>query len=86
MKFDPAGATIDEHRIDGTSADQGRLYDGLMRNPDGTDTGIEVKSGSASRNAAQRGFDDVVSHDRPAVATLNGETIRIVEIVLEHVR
>ncbi len=78
-------ATIEGHRLAGAGADQGRYYDGLMRNPDGTYTGIEVKSGSASRNAAQRDFDGAVSPDTPAFATLNGERIRIVQVILKEV-
>lgn len=78
-------ATIEGHRLDGASADQGRYYDGLIRNADGTYTGIEVKSGTATRSTAQRGFDGAVSRETPAIATLNGERIRIVRVILENV-
>ncbi len=55
----------------------GRFYDGLVRNADGTYTGIEVKSGSASLNASQRAFDSAVNGGGVARATLNGQSIEI---------
>jgi hypothetical protein len=79
-------ATIEGHRADGASADQARYYDGLYENADGTYTGIEVKSGSATRDSAQLGFDNAVSRDNPATATLNGNKITIVEVILETVK
>ncbi|MBO0981415.1 hypothetical protein [Microbacterium sp. SD291] len=82
-------ATIDGHRRDGTDADQGRFYDGLFKNADGTYTGIEVKSGDATRDPGQRSFDGTVSRERPATATLpppDSKTIEIVEVILESVR
>ncbi|MFT3798347.1 hypothetical protein [Microbacterium sp.] len=78
-------AVIEGRRLDGASADQGRYYDGLIRNADGTYTGIEVKSGTATRNAAQRGFDDAVSVETPAIAMLDEKPIRIVRVILETV-
>lgn len=69
-----------------TTGDQIRYYDGLFRNRDGSYTGIEVKSGSASRNPAQRLFDGAVSVETPAVANLpDVGRINIVQVVLERV-
>jgi hypothetical protein len=59
---------------------QGRFYDGLALKPDGTYEGIEVKSGTAARNAAQRGFDGKVSASNPATATLGGAEIKITSV------
>jgi len=44
-----------------------------------------VKGGTGSRDAAQEGFDAMVSRERPAIATLNGQPIRIVDVILKHV-
>lgn len=84
---DKVRATIDGYRDkpDATS-DQHRYYDGLYENADGTYTGIEVKGGTGSRDAAQKGFDSTVSPERPATATLNGKTIQITRVVLETVK
>lgn len=84
---DKVRASIDgyRHKPDG-SADQIRYYDGLFENADGTYTGIEVKGGTGSRDAAQRGFDATVSPERPATATLNGKEIRITRVILETVK
>lgn len=84
---DKVRATIEgyHHRSDATS-EQHRYYDGLYKNPDGTYTGIEVKGGTGSRDAAQRGFDSTVSPDRPATATLNGEKISITRVILKEVQ
>jgi hypothetical protein len=59
---------------------QGRFYDGLALKPDGTYEGIEVKSGTAARNAAQRAFDGKVSSSNPATATLDGTEIKITSV------
>jgi hypothetical protein len=59
---------------------QGRFYDGLALKPDGTYEGIEVKSGTAARNAAQRAFDGKVSSSNPATATLGGTEITITSV------
>ncbi|WP_431075154.1 putative T7SS-secreted protein [Microbacterium phyllosphaerae] len=72
------------HKPDAT-ADQVRTYDGLIRNPDGTYVGVEVKSGSGSQNAAQRGFDGTVSRETPATGVLNGQRIEIVQVLLKKV-
>ncbi|MFJ4037100.1 WXG100 family type VII secretion target [Microbacterium sp. NPDC090007] len=67
---------------------QKRFFDGLFRNPDGTWTAVEVKSGSAFARCVrgeggQRAFDDSISLDSPAVARLNGERIEIVRVILK---
>lgn len=84
---DKVRATIEgyHHRPDATS-DQHRYYDGLYKNPDGTYTGIEVKGGTGTRDASQRGFDNTVSPERPATATLNGEKISITRVILKEVQ
>lgn len=82
---DKVRATLEGYYKPGGTAEQQRYYDGLLANSDGTYTGIEVKSGTGSRDAAQRGFDATVSPERPAIATLNGRTIRIVDVILKHV-
>jgi RHS repeat-associated protein len=63
----------------------GRFYDGLVRNADGTYTGIEVKSGSASLTAPQRAFDSAVNGGEVARATLNGRPIEITSTELVRV-
>ena len=63
----------------------GRYFDGLYRNADGTYTAIEVKSGGATRDANQRTFDAIVNGGTPARATLNGEEITIVRVLLKEV-
>lgn len=68
------------------TSDQVRYYDGFIENADGTYTGIEIKGGTGSRDAAQRGFDATVSPERPATATLNGERITITRVILETVK
>ncbi|AMM20266.1 hypothetical protein AX769_08945 [Frondihabitans sp. PAMC 28766] len=65
--------------------DHGRRYDGLVKNADGTYTGVEVKSGSAlakynSKNNVQRLFDEAVNRGTVAHATLNGEPIHITAV------
>lgn len=44
-----------------------RVYDGAAVSPRGRVIGLEVKSGSARRTAAQRIFDQGVSTQNPAV-------------------
>ncbi|WP_407727347.1 hypothetical protein ACJEDT_11150 [Rhodococcoides fascians] len=76
------GETIERRQVRSTvdGARNGRYYDGLAENPDGTYTAYEVKSGTARKTAGQRAFDDLVSPENPATATLNGKTIKIVEV------
>lgn len=78
-------ASIDGLERPGSGSPQIRRYDGLFRNPDGTWTGVEVKSGSATRNPAQHLFDSTVSRDTPAIAKLDGAEIRIVQVILQEV-
>lgn len=69
-----------------SAGNQIRYFDGLFENADGTYTAIEVKSGSASRNPAQRLFDGAVSVEIPAIAHLpNRGPISIVQVILERV-
>lgn len=67
-------------KVDGGNPN-GRKYDGLVDNGDGTWTAIEVKSGGASKTADQRLFDDIVNSGTPATARLNGEQIKITDVV-----
>ena len=70
-------------KVEGT--ERGRYYDGLVKNPDGTYTGIEVKSGGARLEREQREFDSLVSPENPATTKLNGETIKITRTHIEYV-
>ena len=63
----------------------GRYYDGLYKNPDGTYSAIEVKSGTAARDANQELFDSIVNNGTPARATLNGQSITITKVILKEV-
>lgn len=74
------------HHNPQATSDQARYYDGFIENADGTYTGIEIRGGTGSRDAAQRGFDATVSPERPATATLNGERITITRVILETVK
>ena len=56
MGYDYKGKEITVRSADGTA----RRYDLVMVAPDGTVLGIEVKSGSATRNAQQRMMDDLL--------------------------
>jgi hypothetical protein len=62
-----------------------RLYDGLSLKSDGTYEGVEVKSGSASRDANQRAFDARVSAGTPATGMLNGKLITVTSVWLMRV-
>lgn len=64
----------------------GRLYDGLVENADGTYTGLEVKSGTASLEPSQRAFDNAVDGGSVARAMLNGQPIQITSTVLINVK
>jgi hypothetical protein len=55
-----------------------------MKKSDNTDEGIEVKSGT-SKDTSQEAFDNGVSYDKPAYATLRGERIGITSVAYEHV-
>ena len=82
------GQTVirDQVRASLSEGGGGRFYDGLVRNADGTYTGIEVKSGSASLSASQRAFDEAVNGGAAARAMLNGEPINITSTELVRVR
>lgn len=72
------------------SPQSGRYYDGLYRNPDGTYTGVEVKSGGSNLDYqrpgnVQRQFDSQVSPDNPAVGYLNGEEVKVIEVIVVHI-
>ncbi|HEX5500396.1 MAG TPA: hypothetical protein VFX03_14250, partial [Thermomicrobiales bacterium] len=62
-----------------------RYYDGLSRNPDGTYTGVEIKSGTSPYGGSQKVFDNAVKSGRPATATLNGKVIKITSVVVKRV-
>lgn len=71
-------------RVDGV--EQGRFYDRIVQLDDGTWVGLEVKSGSASKTAAQKAFDAAVSPTTPArVALPDGRTIDITDVAMERV-
>lgn len=67
-------------RVDGV--ENGRYYDGLFPQPDCTYTAIEVKSGDAKLTGPQKRFDQAVSPENPACATLNGKQILITKVIL----
>lgn len=69
--------------VDGST--NGRFYDGLFENADGTYTAIEIKSGKATPTDSQRTFDGLVSRENPARATLNGKLIEITSVILRGV-
>lgn len=69
--------------VDGSA--NGRYFDGLVKNPDGTYTGIEIKSGGAPYRGQQEEFDTIVNNGTPATARLNGEQITIVKVHVERV-
>lgn len=48
---------------------QQRFYDGVAISPAGRAIGLEVKSGTATRNPVQRSFDAGVSSSTPAIGT-----------------
>ncbi len=69
------------------SPQNGRYYDGLVRNPDGSFTGIEVKSGSAYDDyfrpgSTQRQFDDAVNSGTVARGKLDGDDIEITRVIV----
>ncbi|PZE25668.1 MULTISPECIES: hypothetical protein [unclassified Curtobacterium] len=63
-----------------------RKFDGLAEKPDGTYEGVEVKSGTATKSTSQEEFDDAVSYDNPATATLDGKKILITSTRLINVK
>ncbi|WP_367180624.1 putative T7SS-secreted protein [uncultured Microbacterium sp.] len=72
------------------SPQNGRSYDGLVKNDDGpnTYTGIEVKSGNAidgynRPGSTQRQFDEAVDGGTPARGKLDGEEILVTRVEIE---
>lgn len=64
-----------------------RYYDGLVKNPDGSYRGIEIKSNSASLTRSQKLFDDQLNLvHTPASATLDGKQILIKSVDLRNIR
>jgi len=62
------GWNVIEGRVSVRNADgQLRVYDGAAVSPRGRTIGLEVKSGSATKTAAQRNFDSGVNTYNPAV-------------------
>lgn len=86
---DREGVTIIRDQVASRHPDTGdqiRYYDGLFANADGSYTGVEVKSGNAGRNAAQRLFDGAVSVDKPAFVDIpNVGPAIITNVILERV-
>ncbi|MGM7667928.1 hypothetical protein [Microbacterium sp. A93] len=69
-----------------STGEQVRFFDGLFENPDGTYTGVEIKSGSAGRSPAQNLFDGAVSVETPAIAHLpDVGQIDIIKVILRNV-
>lgn len=66
--------------IEGEKQD-GRFFDGLIRKPDGTYSGVEVKTGDARYGGTQKHFDGLISSENPAIAKLDGQEIRITEVI-----
>ena len=64
------------------NVDQIRVYDGAIDLGNGNYIGIEVKSGSATRNAAQRAFDNWVEAGNPADGIGTAKGFRIVGVRL----
>jgi hypothetical protein len=67
-----------------------RRYDAIAKHPNGEYTGVEVKSGSASRTANQRVFDQAVGPNNPASVTITNqqghqETVNITSVELVNV-
>lgn len=77
--------TTQQVRASMEGATKERIYDGLVKKPDGTWEGIEVKSGT-SADKAQKAFDQAVSYDHPAYAKLNGERIKITSVNYQRVK
>ena len=72
----------EQHKAHVEGVEQGRFYDGLAQEADGTWTGIENKHGKASLRPEQREFDQSVSPDNPARVRLDtGEEIEVVRVV-----
>jgi hypothetical protein len=59
-----------------------RYFDGLAKKSDGTYEGIEVKTNTATRDAQQTTFDNMINSGTPARAKLNGRWITITSVAL----
>ena len=79
----PFRRMVEEQRkthVDGV--EQGRFYDGLAQEADGTWTGIENKHGTDRFETQQREFDEAVSPGSPARVRFDtGEEIGAVRVV-----
>ena len=75
-------------RVDFDNSPQnGRYYDGLVENSDGTYTAIEIKSGSAYDDyfrpgSTQRQFDESVNGGTSATGRLDGNDIEITRVIV----
>nr|WP_201470323.1 hypothetical protein [Microbacterium hydrocarbonoxydans] len=75
-------------RVDFDNSPQnGRYYDGLVANSDGTYTAIEIKSGSAYDDyfrpgSTQRQFDESVNGGTSATGRLDGNDIEITRVIV----
>jgi hypothetical protein len=83
--------TTEQRKATVDGAPNSRFYDGLARLPDGTYEGIEVKSGTASRDAQQAAFDSAVSRQNPAYVTIVNEqgvveTVKVTSVRVETVK
>ncbi|WP_447913230.1 putative T7SS-secreted protein [Microbacterium phyllosphaerae] len=75
-------------RVDFDNSPQnGRYYDGLVENSDGTYTAVEIKSGSAydeyfRPGSTQRQFDELVNGGTSATGRLDGNDIAITRVIV----
>ncbi|QIX27196.1 hypothetical protein ncot_11745 [Nocardioides sp. JQ2195] len=64
----------------------GRFFDGMALKDDGTYEGVDVLYGDEERSSTQVAFDESISVDSPAQATLvSGETVDITSVVVVRV-
>gem|GEM_PF-1935266 len=72
------GWSVIEGRVSVRNADgQLRVYDGAAVSPRGRTIGLEVKSGAATKTAAQRDFDSGVNTYNPAVGVGNSNGVNV---------
>jgi RHS repeat-associated protein len=72
------GWTVTEGRISvRDKSGQLRVYDGYATSPRGRNIGLEIKSGDASRNKAQRTFDQGIGSNNPAQGVGKSEGVTI---------
>ena len=67
VKNKPKWDIIEGRVYSKNSSGQIRVYDGVAKSPRGYYIGLEVKSGSARRTAAQTKFDLSVGNNNPAI-------------------